>query len=284
MDVIILAGGEGTRIRHLLPEGMPKCMADVNGMPFIDILVDHLRGIDVGREDPSKFGDNGRFIFATGYGASAIEHHLQTRYRFGMHGCRWWEFSREEQPLGTAGAIKYLWEPRYRPIYPELQGPPEEPLFIFNGDTFCDVYFKAMLAYHKTTNSIITVACDKEFRPVGTFIVSKQFVDFIQPLDSGLCKGCGHEWEEHNIDSQYERECSACGDCYDYEFNPKSKVNIEDVLAILGHLHESVGWFVTDAPFYDIGSPEGISEFRNYWAQLPKGGEGHMVGNIKDSV
>ena len=257
MDVVILCGGQGTRIRHLLPEGMPKCMADINGTPFIRILVDYL-------VEEKNFGQNSRFIFLTGYGANRVESYLQKTYRFGMHGCRWWEFSYEARLLGTAGAIKHLWlrGTGRRVIYPELQEPPKDPFFVFNGDTICDVNYGVMLAYHKAINSIITVACNADLKPVGTFIISKQFVDFIQPLDSGLCKGCGHEWEDHNIEGEFERECSTCGNCYDYEFNPKNKVDIEDVLAILSYQHEPVGWFVTDAPFYDIGTPSGLEEFR----------------------
>ena len=34
----------------------------------------------------------------------------------------------------------------------------------------------------------------------------------------------------------------------------------------LGQRHEPVGWFMTDAPFYDIGDKEGLETFRAYWA------------------
>ena len=248
MDAVILCGGEGTRIRHLLPEGTPKCMTDINGVPFIEILVDSLRGIEYDCEHPSKFGDHSRFIFATGYGAGKIESYLQARYRFGMHGYRWWEFSCEKKPLGTAGAIKYMKKELYHgAIYPELLKPPGDPFFIFNGDTICDVDYEAMLKYHEATNPIITIACDKNFRQVGTFIASRRFIDFIPP------------------------------DC---------KVDMAEVFTLLGQKHEPVGWFYTDAPFYDIGDEIGLKTFRDYWrqVQLPKGGEEQMLDNRKDTL
>mgnify|MGYP001565295206 CR=1 FL=1 len=39
MDAVILCGGEGTRIRHLLPKGTPKCMADIDGTPFLELFL-----------------------------------------------------------------------------------------------------------------------------------------------------------------------------------------------------------------------------------------------------
>ncbi len=60
-DVIILAGGLGTRLRSVVSD-LPKCMAPVNGRPFLQILIDRLR----------KQG-NGRIILSTGYLSEVIE-------------------------------------------------------------------------------------------------------------------------------------------------------------------------------------------------------------------
>ena len=263
MDAVILCGGEGTRIRHLLPEGTPKIMADINGTPFVDILIQHilLSGFE-------------RLIFVGGYGCALLSNHLE-KYRdnpnlpsTAKRILLYWQ----REPNGTAGAIEFV------------KGNLSEDFFVFNGDTFCDVNYKAMFAYHEATNSTITVACDNQFRHVGTFIASQRFIDFIKPLDSGLCKNCRHGWEKHDIDGEFERECLACGDCYDYEFDPKSKVDMAEVFALLGQQHEPVGWFMTDAKYWDIGTPENLEAFRNYWAQLPKGGEGRMIGSDKDAL
>ncbi len=42
MDVIILAGGKGLRLREAVSD-RPKIMADVNGTPFLHLLLQHLR-------------------------------------------------------------------------------------------------------------------------------------------------------------------------------------------------------------------------------------------------
>lgn len=86
--VIILAGGFGTRVSHLLP-GIPKPMAPVAGRPFVEWVIRALarRG----------FRD---FVLATGHLAPVIETHFQTGPVPGVTvTCRV-----ETQPLGTAGA------------------------------------------------------------------------------------------------------------------------------------------------------------------------------------
>ena len=55
VDTIILAGGLGTRLKPIL-KNRPKCLALINGKPFIDILIDNL--IEQGLK---------RFIICVGY-------------------------------------------------------------------------------------------------------------------------------------------------------------------------------------------------------------------------
>jgi len=259
LDAVILAGGLGTRLRSVLPEGTPKCMADISGTPFLAILADRL----------FRSGFN-RLILATGYGHDRVMDMFTPLYTRMSRV----EFSMETKPLGTAGAI------RKAALLIK-----SDDFLVVNGDTFCDVDYEAILTYHEITNSIITVACDMEFRHIGTFVASKKLIDFIQLIDSGLCGGCGHKWEEHNIGNDYVRECLFCGDCYDYEFNRNGKVDMAEVFTLLGQRHEPVGWFMTDAPFYDIGDEARLKRFREYWSvRSLKGGEGRMIGHHKEPL
>ena len=47
MEAIILAGGLGTRLRHLIPD-LPKPMAPIRGRPFLEYLLDYwiTQGVD----------------------------------------------------------------------------------------------------------------------------------------------------------------------------------------------------------------------------------------------
>ena len=42
-EAIILAGGLGTRLKEAVPD-VPKCMAPVNGKPFLSYVIDYYSG------------------------------------------------------------------------------------------------------------------------------------------------------------------------------------------------------------------------------------------------
>lgn len=108
--VIILAGGFGTRVSHLLP-GIPKPMAPVAGRPFVEWVVRYF----------AKWGCR-EFVLATGHLASVIEAHFQSQPVPGAHvTCR-----EETHPLGTAGgALNAL----------PQQADPSRRWLIVNGDS-----------------------------------------------------------------------------------------------------------------------------------------------------
>src|ERR1044071_3137602 len=87
-EAIILAGGLGTRLKEAVPD-LPKCMAPVNGRPFLFYVINNLRseGIE-------------RFIFSLGYKHELIETYLTTEFPTLDFQC-----SIEKEPLGTGGAI-----------------------------------------------------------------------------------------------------------------------------------------------------------------------------------
>ena len=89
-EAIILAGGLGTRLRGIIPD-LPKCMAPVNGKPFIGYVINHLKqqGVE-------------RFIFSLGYKHDHFTDYLSEQLLPGQ-----FVLCIEEEPLGTGGAIKY---------------------------------------------------------------------------------------------------------------------------------------------------------------------------------
>ena len=90
IDVLILCGGLGTRLRDVVKD-KPKCLAPINGKPFIDLLLDDLvlQGFQ-------------RIVLATGHLSYQLEQHVKQR------NDAEYIISREPEPLGTAGAIKYI--------------------------------------------------------------------------------------------------------------------------------------------------------------------------------
>jgi len=91
-EIIILAGGLGTRLRSVVSD-LPKCMAPVNGKPFLFYVTDYFKqqGIE-------------KFIFSVGYKHEIIIEYLS---KFTIHDSRFtFQYSIESEPLGTGGAIK----------------------------------------------------------------------------------------------------------------------------------------------------------------------------------
>lgn len=89
ISAVILAGGFGTRIKHLLGD-LPKPMAPVNGRPFIEWVVRWLAAQNIRR-----------VVLSTGYLTETIEKHFQPQPVAGVTvSC-----VPETTPLGTAGGF-----------------------------------------------------------------------------------------------------------------------------------------------------------------------------------
>jgi D-glycero-alpha-D-manno-heptose 1-phosphate guanylyltransferase len=115
---IVLAGGEGTRLRSVLPD-VPKVLAPIAGRPFLHLLFDRLAGQGITS-----------VVLATGFAAALVEGTASD-----WRGPLRLSFSREREPLGTGGAIAQA-----------FQHVAEERAWVFNGDSFCDVHLADVAA------------------------------------------------------------------------------------------------------------------------------------------
>ena len=86
---VVLAGGFGTRIRHLLPD-VPKPMAPVEGRPFVEHVVRYLAGAGIAD-----------VVLSTGYLAGVVSAHFAEQPVAGAHV----RCVPEGEPLGTAGGF-----------------------------------------------------------------------------------------------------------------------------------------------------------------------------------
>lgn len=136
-EAIILAGGLGTRLRSAVPD-LPKCMAPVNGEPFLKYVIDHLLAQEM---------EN--FIFALGYKAEVIEDYIQQAYPSLLY-----KTSIEEEPLGTGGAIKKAMK--------LVKG---RSAVVTNGDTL----FKADIHYLSGFHILSGAACTLGLKPMEKF-------------------------------------------------------------------------------------------------------------------
>ena len=145
VTAVILAGGLGTRLRRVVSD-RPKVMAEINGKPFITYLLDQL----------IKMGF-GRVIICTGYMANVVEDFIGAKYRN-----LYVDYSREETPLGTAGAIK-------------LAGKiiDTEYCMVMNGDSFIDFDVKELIKIRKDYISSILLCNHSNVSNYGTIKIDK---------------------------------------------------------------------------------------------------------------
>ncbi len=128
-EAIVLAGGLGTRLRSAVPD-MPKCMAPVNGRPFLDYIIHYYR----------KQGIQ-RFIFSLGYKSEIIETWLDQAYA-GLEKL----IVIEREPLGTGGAIRLA-----------ASAAKEKTSCILNGDTLFEVDMAALSSFHLQSSALCTL-------------------------------------------------------------------------------------------------------------------------------
>jgi len=129
-EAIVLAGGLGTRLKEVLPD-IPKCMAPVNGKPFLTYVLAYLEGQGINK-----------VILSVGYLKEHIINYFGNRYNTISI-----EYSIENEPLGTGGAIKLA-------IGYSLL----DHVFILNGDTYFTANLALMEQLHYQSSSDITIA------------------------------------------------------------------------------------------------------------------------------
>jgi NDP-sugar pyrophosphorylase family protein len=120
LPVVILCGGLGTRLRPVV-EDRPKAMVPVDGTPFLAYLLEQLE--DEGVEE---------IILSTGHLGEQIEAFVdRTTWAPSV------ECIREEEPLGTGGALRYVAETADLDAFVAM-----------NGDTLFNGSVKRLVRFH----------------------------------------------------------------------------------------------------------------------------------------
>ncbi len=130
MQALILAGGEGTRLRPLTST-IPKPVIPVVNRPFIAYMLEWLRGHGV--DD---------VVLACGFMAGGVQAVLGDGGDLGMR----LRYLHEPHPLGTGGALKFA------------AGQLQERFYMLNGDVLTDIDLTAQLEQHERTGARATLA------------------------------------------------------------------------------------------------------------------------------
>ena len=132
VDIVVLAGGLGTRVGSLLVD-VPKIMAPVGGRPFLDYLLHWLIGQGAAR-----------VVLCLGFRAGTVLAYLETHSFPPLQVLTMVEPS----PLGTAGALGFA--------LPVLRS---DPVIVMNGDTMLDADLSAFVASHRSAGTSASVLC-----------------------------------------------------------------------------------------------------------------------------
>jgi mannose-1-phosphate guanylyltransferase len=130
VQALILAGGEGTRLRPLTST-VPKPVVPLVDRPFIAYMIEWLRGHGV--DD---------VILACGFMADGVRVVLGDGSSLGIR----LRYIEEPEPLGTGGALKYA------------EDLLDERFFMLNGDVLSDMDLTAQLRQHEATGARATLA------------------------------------------------------------------------------------------------------------------------------
>jgi histidinol-phosphate phosphatase family protein len=130
VTVAVLAGGLGTRLRSAVAD-RPKVLAEIRARPFLSYLLDQLAAASCRS-----------VVLCTGYLGEQIESTFGKNY-----GPLRIFYSREQEPLGTAGALR-LATPHFD----------SDSVLVMNGDSFCDINLETFWDWHCARQAQASIA------------------------------------------------------------------------------------------------------------------------------
>jgi NDP-sugar pyrophosphorylase family protein len=131
LEVLVLAGGQGTRLHSVLGE-KAKVLAQVAGKPFLSHLLSRLEAQGIQK-----------VVLALGCFHQEVLNYLENQFFEGLQIIP----VVEDKPLGTAGAIRNA-----------LEVLKSDPVFVVNGDTYAEVPLESLLAFHQEHGAAVTIA------------------------------------------------------------------------------------------------------------------------------
>lgn len=147
LPVVVMAGGEGSRLRPLT-NILPKPLLPIGEKTIVETIMD-------------RFSDIGckRFFMSLNYKADMIEQYM-TAINKGQYEIT---FFRETKPLGTGGSLSLL------------KGQIKGPFFVTNCDNVLNQDLAEVVEYHRSNhNEMTVVAAVKDLQiPYGNLVVEK---------------------------------------------------------------------------------------------------------------
>jgi NDP-sugar pyrophosphorylase family protein len=232
MEALLLVGGLGSRLRSELGY-LPKPMVDVGGRPFLERLLINLRSSNIRS-----------VVLAVSYGRECIESHFRDGAALGL----FIRYSREAEPLGTAGAL--------RNALPLLRS---DQIVVVNGDSFVDVDYDDLLRFHRVHGKRLTIVAvhRSDCRDFGRLRISDNHItQFLEKDDSdhsaGYVNGGAYIFDRQLVES----------------IRPGVVQSLEtEVFPSLLANGERIPIYCLDRYFMDLGTPERLQQIREDFRQ-----------------
>ena len=141
MQVVLMAGGRGTRISEFFPD-IPKPLIPIAGVPVLEREIVSLRN--------QGFTE---IILTIGYMADKIKDYFEDGSKWGVNI----SYFVEEKPLGNAGALFFL----------NLK----EDFLLLNADAVFDVDFNRMVGFHKEKGGLVTLFTHPNSHPYDSGLI-----------------------------------------------------------------------------------------------------------------
>ena len=133
MKAVVLAGGEGTRLRPLT-SNQPKPMVPIVGKPCMEHILELLR--TYGFED---------VVVTVAFLPQAIRTYFGDGTSLGLDI----QYSVEESPLGTAGSVRLASDAL------------DDTFLVISGDALCDIDLRQIVDFHKEKGAAVTIGSSR---------------------------------------------------------------------------------------------------------------------------
>jgi len=255
MDAVIICGGQGTRVRSITRDKIPKILIPIEDlvhkrtMPFLEYLIEILYTYGVRR-----------MTLAAGFLGGVIEDYLETRHILSSVN-PWMDINIniENQPLDTGGSILNC-------LNRSGSGPHSDPFLVINGDSlvvpedgvdsFEDLYYSSV-EYGRPKIAMITCKTGNDGR-YGSLYIYNGFIDAFDNKTGKTWINCGWYIMRRSAFKDYYNPICTRDKIQTYDVVPMSLER--DLFA--KHLKYDVihPIIIDDKQFVEIGTPGALSK------------------------
>lgn len=225
---VIMAGGEGTRLRPLT-ETIPKPMVEIGGVPLLERQIQRLVKIGIPR-----------VYISVNYLGYMIEEYFGNGDGFGIEVC----YLREQEKLGTGGALTLL---------PEQ---PDGTIIVMNGDILTTSDLDSFYHFHNAHGAHITVAAidHRVHIPYGVIRAEGPFISGLieKPSERFLCNAGIYALSPQALNHMPKN----------------AHCNMTDLVEICLSKKLPVAVFPVHEYWNDIGTPDDLEKARVHFSKM----------------